>query len=173
MSPRHPAHQGGRGELNEAQTRFELIDPVLTGERGWNRADIRVEETLPPVDIVYGKGRRRAKGWTDYVLQHPLADGSEPMPLAILEAKRAGLPPEHGLQQGKGYRVGRLHNVPFVFSSNGHLFVEYDEETGFTSEPEEFQEQLFDPMKQTTRNQVPITRQRSLTLAIPPLVSQL
>ena len=44
-------------------------------------------------------------------------------------------PPEHGLQQGKDYRVGELNNVPFVFSSNGHQFVEYDEATGQTSEP--------------------------------------
>lgn len=39
------------------------------------------------------------------------------------------------MQQGKGYRVGKLNHVPFVFSSNGHLFVEYNEETGATSEP--------------------------------------
>ena len=61
--------------------------------------------------------------------------GTEPVPLAIIEAKREEKPPEHGLQQGKGYRVGQLHAVPFVFSSNGHQFVEYDEESGFTTEP--------------------------------------
>ena len=27
------------------------------------------------------------------------------------------------------------HNVPFVFSSNGHLFVEYDHLTGLTTAP--------------------------------------
>ncbi len=86
-------------------------------------------------DIVYGKGRRRLKGRTDYVLRRPLTSGGEPIPLAILEAKHEGLPPEHGLQQGKGYRVGKLHNVRFVFSSNGHQFVEYDEDSGVTSEP--------------------------------------
>ena len=42
---------------NEAQTRFDLIDPKLI-ERDWERADIRIEETLSAVDIVYGKGRR-------------------------------------------------------------------------------------------------------------------
>jgi len=52
-----------------------------------------------------------------------------------MEAKHEGLPPEHGLQQGKGYRIGQLHHVPFIFSSNGHLFVEYNEETGVTSDP--------------------------------------
>ncbi len=118
---------------NEAQTRFDLIDPALF-ECGWERPDIRIEETLPAVDIVYGKGRRRPKGRTDYVLRRPLEPGTEPMPLAIIEAKREGLPPEHGLQQGREYRTGHLHHVPFVFSSNGHMFVEYDEENGITSE---------------------------------------
>ena len=120
---------------SEAQVRFELIDPTLE-ERGWNRrTDIKVEETAKTVDIVHGQPRRRPAGRTDYVLRRPLTPGTEPIPLAILEAKHEGLPPEHGLQQGKDYRVGHLHHVPFVFSSNGNLFVEYDEETGVTSEP--------------------------------------
>src|SRR5262245_20169239 len=119
---------------NEAQTRFELMDPALRDCVG-ARSDIRLEETLPAVDIVYGKGRRRPKGRTDYVLRRPLEPGTEPIPLAIIEAKREGLPPEHGLQQGRQYCTGHLHHVPFVFSSNGHQFVEYDEATGQTSEP--------------------------------------
>src|SRR5580765_7406369 len=57
---------------NEAQTRFELIDPVLIEQRGWARADIRIEETAAPVDVIYKKGKRRPKGRTDYVLRHPL-----------------------------------------------------------------------------------------------------
>ena len=120
---------------NEAQTRFELIDPALE-TRGWRRSEISIEvKTAPQIDIVDGKPRRRPAGRTDYILRRPLADGGEPIPLAIIEAKREGLPPEHGLQQGKDYRVGELNNVPFVFSSNGHQFVEYDEATGQTSEP--------------------------------------
>lgn len=120
---------------NEAQTRFELIDPALE-VRGWNRrTDIRVEETAKPIDIVNHQPRKRPAGRTDYVLRRPLTPGTEPIPLAILEAKHEGLPPEHGLQQGKGYHIGQLHHVPFIFSSNGHLFVEYDEVTGTTSEP--------------------------------------
>lgn len=71
----------------------------------------------------------------DYLLQRPLKIGTEPLPLAILEAKHEGLPPEHGLQQAKGYCLGKLHNTPFVFSSNGHLFVEYDQDSGATSDP--------------------------------------
>src|ERR1700690_90596 len=103
---------------NEAQTRFDLIDPALTGECGWARTDIHVEKTASPVDIVYKRGRRRPKGRTDYVLCRPLRPDTEPIPLAIIEAKAESLPPAHGLQQGKSYLVGQLHNVPFVFSSN-------------------------------------------------------
>lgn len=46
---------------NVAQTRFGLIDSALE-QRGWLRSDIRIEETAAPVDIVYHKGQRRAKG---------------------------------------------------------------------------------------------------------------
>ncbi len=110
----------------EAKTRLDLIDPALI-KRGWDRADIRVEETAKKVNIIQGRGMRRPVGRTNYVLRRPLVEGSEPVPLAILEAKREGLPATHGLQQGKGYRGGYLHHVPFVFFSNGNLFVEYDE----------------------------------------------
>ncbi|MBD2006498.1 MULTISPECIES: restriction endonuclease subunit S [Cyanophyceae] len=37
---------------------------------------------------------------------------------------------------------------------------------------EDFQNQLVEAMKQTTRNQVPITRQRQMTLLLPPLTEQ-
>lgn len=119
---------------NEAQTRFELIDPMLIDHCGWRREDIKLEQTAPKIDIVRGKGYRRPAGRTDYLLFRPLSDDAMAVPLAIIEAKREGLPPEHGLQQGKGYLVGKLHHVPFVFSSNGHQFVEYNEETGIASE---------------------------------------
>ena len=119
---------------NEAQTRFELIDPILIDHCGWHRQDIRVEQTAAQIDIVAGKGYRRPAGRTDYLLFRALSEDSEPIPLAIIEAKHEGLPPEHGLQQGKRYQRGKLHHVPFVFSSNGHQFVEYNEKSGITSE---------------------------------------
>lgn len=124
---------------SEAQVRYELIDPALE-TRGWKRTDVRVEEIPGTIDIVNHQPRRRPKGRSDYVLRRPLEPGAEPVPLAIIEAKHEGFPPEHGLQQGKGYRVGQLNHVPFVFSSNGHLFVEYDEESCTTSEPKPLSE---------------------------------
>ena len=75
-------------QRNEAQVRFELIDPALE-DRGWiRRTDIRVEETARPIDIVNHQPRKRPAGRTDYVLRHPLTPGAEPIQLAILEAIR-------------------------------------------------------------------------------------
>ena len=90
MSNNQPAQRSGGLKLNEAQTRFELIDPALA-RCGWQPGtDIKVEETAAPVDIIYGKGKRRPKGRTDYVLRRPLTTEDEPIALAILEAKREG-----------------------------------------------------------------------------------
>ena len=119
---------------NEAQTRFELIDPMLIDHCGWRRQDIRIEQTAPQIDIIHGKGYRRPSGRTDYLLCRPLSEDGEPIPIAIVEAKKESLPAEHGLQQARRYRIGKLNHIPFVFSSNGHQFVEYNEETGITSE---------------------------------------
>ena len=47
---------------NEAQTRLDLIDPMLIEQRGWHREDLRVEVTAAQIDIVYGKGQRRPTG---------------------------------------------------------------------------------------------------------------
>ena len=37
--------------------------------------------------------------------------------------------------QAKGYLRASQHNVQFVFSSNGYMFVEFDRSTGMTTEP--------------------------------------
>ena len=57
---------------NEAQTRFEMIDPALENW-GWDRrTDVRVEETAKPIDIVHHQARERAAGRTDNLLRRPL-----------------------------------------------------------------------------------------------------
>ena len=96
---------------NEAQSRFDLIDPALEA-CDLLRSDIRIEETAAQVDIVYGKGQRRAKGRTEYMLRRPPEPVTEPIPLAIIEAKREGLHPEHGLRQGKNYPACSYTNGP-------------------------------------------------------------
>jgi type I restriction enzyme R subunit len=71
----------------------------------------------------------------DYVLRVKVNPETQPVAVALIEAKAEHLPPAHGLEQAKLYASCKRLNVPFVFSSNGHLFVEYDRFTGKTSPP--------------------------------------
>ncbi|MGH7315959.1 MAG: DEAD/DEAH box helicase family protein, partial [Candidatus Rokuibacteriota bacterium] len=116
----------------ESDTRAKLIDPALHA-CGWMEDLIRREETAGAVEIVDGRPRRRAKGRVDYTLRVKLDESSQPVAVALIEAKAEHLPPGHGLEQGKAYGACRRLNVAFVFSSNGHMFVEFDRITGVTS----------------------------------------
>lgn len=119
---------------SEADTRAKLIDPAIHA-RGWSEDFICREVTLGAVEIVNGKGRRRSSGRTDYTLRIRVNADTQPVAVALIEAKKDTLPPGHGLTQAKGYLEASRHNVQFVFSSNGHLFVEFDRSTGMTSPP--------------------------------------
>jgi type I restriction enzyme R subunit len=121
-------------DLNEADTRAKLIDPAIH-KRGWTEDLIRREETAGTVEIINGKARRRSRGKIDYVLRVKVNVDTQPVALALMEAKKESLPPGHGLTQAMGYAECRRLNVRFVFSSNGHQFVEFDNLTGFTSAP--------------------------------------
>jgi type I restriction enzyme R subunit len=123
--------------LSESDTRAKLIDPALHA-RGWTENLIRREETAGAIEIVDGKPRKRAKGRVDYLLRVAVNAESQPVAVALIEAKAEHLPPDHGLEQAKFY-CKRFH-VPFVFSSNGHLFIEYDNFTGKTSAPKPLSE---------------------------------
>lgn len=120
--------------LSEADTRAKLIDPALH-QRGWTEEHIRREETAGTIEIIDGKPRRRGKGRTDYTLRVKVNIDTQPVAVAVLEAKAEHLPPTHGLEQGKLYAACKRLNVPFVIATNGHLFVEYDRFTGLTSAP--------------------------------------
>lgn len=116
---------------NEADTRAKLVDPALH-TNGWTENLIRREETAGAVRIVAGRPRREAKGKVDYVLRIQVEPGTQPIAVALIEAKAEKFPPTHGLQQAKLYASTLRLNVPFVFASNGHQFVEYDATTGIT-----------------------------------------
>jgi len=115
--------------LSEADTRAKLIDPALHS-RGWTEALIRREETGQGIDIIDGRPKRRQRGRTDYLLRIRVNISTQPVAVALIEAKRSDEPPDKGLEQAKEY--ARLNHVPFVYSSNGHLFTEYDYFTGKT-----------------------------------------
>ncbi|HQG62510.1 MAG TPA: DEAD/DEAH box helicase family protein [Bacteroidales bacterium] len=120
--------------FNEADTRAKLIDPAIH-KRGWTEDLIRREETAGAVEIIGGKARRRSRGKIDYVLRVRVNKESQPAAVALIEAKKESLPPGHGLDQAKGYAECRRLNIKFIFSSNGHQFVEFDCFTGLTSPP--------------------------------------
>jgi len=124
----------GMASFSEADTRAKLIDPAIH-QRGWTEDLIRREETAGAIEISTGGPRRRSKGRVDYVLRIKVTQESQPVAVALIEAKAERLPPTHGLEQVKLYATCKRLNVPYVYASNGHLFVEYDRFTGKTTAP--------------------------------------
>ncbi len=90
------------------------------------------QETAGAIELQGGRARRRSRGRVDYVLRVKTAPDSQPVAVALIEAKAEDLPAAHGLEQGKLYAVTRRLNVPFVFASNGHRVVEFDRTAGIT-----------------------------------------
>jgi type I restriction enzyme R subunit len=128
---------------NEADTRAKLIDPALHA-RQWievvrhehrdTHGEIHREQSAMRIDILDGKPLKRGRGRVDYLLRAYIGDHDYPLTLAFVEAKKESLPPTQGLEQVKEY--ARRHAVKFVYSSNGHQFVEYDATSGKTTEPQ-------------------------------------
>ena len=110
---------------NEHLTRVELIDPKLY-DLGWTGALIREEKTPGGSDIIDGRPVKRS-GRTDYLLCLPILPGKPPLAVGVLEAKAEDKLPSLGIQQAR--RDAMKHHVPFVFSTNGHLFAEFAEDT--------------------------------------------
>ena len=114
-------------ERPEARTRRELIDPVLV-QCGWTDGMIRREETFwSKLD-----GLRRQ---VDYALYVTPSFATKPVLIAYLEAKHDGLPPGYGLEQARLYAEGRQTQIRWVFSTNGHEFVQFDRKTQQRSGP--------------------------------------
>ena len=109
-------------DLNEAETRAELIDPALK-EAGWGVVDnsqIR-REFITRGRLICG-GKRSEPDIADYVLVY------RGQKLAVLEAKRVSLPDTEGLAQAKRYAT-RLQSR-FAYSTNGKGIYRVDMETG-------------------------------------------
>jgi len=84
--------------LNEAETRAELIDPLIK-VAGWGVVEgSRVErESVISQGRLQGAGKRSKKEIADYVLVY------RNQKLAVIEAKRTSLSVTEGLGQAKNY----------------------------------------------------------------------
>jgi len=109
--------------MNEAETRAELIDPLLTAA-GWGVVEgsrIRREFPITPGRIE-GGGKRGKALIADYVLQYRNTK------LAVLEAKADSLPLTEGVAQAKDY-AAKLQ-IRFTYASNGKGVYAIDMDTG-------------------------------------------
>ncbi|TVS05873.1 MAG: DEAD/DEAH box helicase [Cyanobium sp. PLM2.Bin73] len=98
--------------MNEAETRAELIDPLLAAA-GWGVVEgsrIRREFSITPGRIE-GGGRRGKPLTADYVLTYRNTQ------LAVVEAKPNAAPLTEGVAQAKDY-AGKLQ-LRFTYASNG------------------------------------------------------
>lgn len=121
--------------LNEADTRYHLIDPVLR-QKGYDDPQRIRLETPAPVEPIGPKGRRsKGAGRTDYLLCVQVGDMPKPLPVAVLEAKKEDEDPLKGMQQAKGYADCTRFDVQYVFASNGHLYGDYDKPSGIQTGP--------------------------------------
>lgn len=108
--------------MNEAETRAELIDPALKAA-GWGIIEgsrIR-REVIAPGRLI-GNGKRAQSDIADYVLVYR---GEK---LAVIEAKKRGLPDTEGLGQAKKY--AEKLQTRFAYSTNGIGLYQVDMHTG-------------------------------------------
>jgi|WetSurSiteA1Bulk_404760.scaffolds.fasta_scaffold04537_2 type I restriction enzyme, R subunit len=121
--------------MNEAETRMELIDPILR-EKGWTYGleTLRLEKTLGANGFdAQGKPQKLKAGRVDYLLCIKTNDAAQPIPIAFIEAKDANAAVTKSLDQAINYAY--RHHVPFVYATNGHQFVEYNCQSKITSDP--------------------------------------
>jgi hypothetical protein len=112
--------------LRELQTCVTLIDPALKA-RGWTSDLVRREAHFRD------KRDDRSKR-IDYALSLRRGNGRLRL-VALIEAKHEGLAPDYGLGQAIDYAAGRRERIPFVFSTNGRHYVQFNRSTKTQSSP--------------------------------------
>lgn len=117
--------------MNEAQTRYDLINPALEAA-GWGEVEdsrIRVEYPITKGRLV-GHGQRQDPLIADYVLEY------KGRRLGVIEAKKRDKYYTDGVGQAKRY-AGRL-TAPFAYSTNGDRIYAINMEAGDEGEVEAF-----------------------------------
>jgi type I restriction enzyme, R subunit len=108
--------------MNEAETRAELIDPALK-DAGWGKVEgSRVRREMIAPGRILGGGQREKAQFADYVLVY------RNHKLAVIEAKRDGLPDTEGVGQAKEY--AEKLQCRFAYSTNGLGIYQIDMKTG-------------------------------------------
>lgn len=108
--------------MNEAETRAELIDPVLAAA-GWGVVgDSRTRREVIAPGRLTGSGKRSTAKAADYVLVYHNTK------LASVEAKAVGKPVGEGVGQAKDY-AERLQ-TRFAYATNGKAIYRIDMQTG-------------------------------------------
>ena len=114
-------------ESSEAQTRRELIDPAVTAA-GWDNPphSVTPEEAVTDGRIIplgQKKAKRGSQLFADYVLRY-----NRDFKIAVVEAKKKGVPADTGLQQAQEY--AEMLDVKFAYATNGLDIIEFDFLTG-------------------------------------------
>ncbi|WP_300328782.1 EcoAI/FtnUII family type I restriction enzme subunit R [Fusobacterium sp.] len=115
--------------MSEADVRAKYIDPSLR-KAGWDEEEqIRREKSFTDGRIIVkrNKATRAKRKAADYILNY-----RPNYPVAIVEAKNNTLPIGEGMDQAKEY--GEILDIPFIYTSNGENFVEFDRFTGIERE---------------------------------------
>jgi type I restriction enzyme R subunit len=122
------------GVMTEADTCREFVTPRLV-EAGWSVAPHVIGEqrtfTNGRIIVAGGRVRRGKQKRADYLLYL-----RRDYPLAVVEAKEAGVPVETGVQQARAY--AEILGLKFAYATNGHRIVEIDYTAGTEREVDRF-----------------------------------
>lgn len=120
--------------LTEADTCRELVTPQIQ-QAGWSSAPYSIGEQHQITDgrilLIGGKARRAKQRRADYLLYY-----RRDFPIAVVEAKEAGLPAENGVQQAREY--AQLLGLRFAYATNGRRIIEIDYTTGTEREVDRY-----------------------------------
>jgi type I restriction enzyme R subunit len=128
--------------MTEADTCRELVTPKIV-MAGWSVEPFAIGEqrtfTNGRIFVAGGKVRRGKQRRADYLLFF-----RRDFPLAVVEAKEAGLPAENGVQQAREY--AEALGLKFAYATNGHRIIEIDYLAGTEREVERYAtpQELFD-----------------------------
>lgn len=120
--------------LTEADTCREFVTPALQ-LAGWGKSPHAIGEqhaiTAGRIALVGGKPRRGKQRRADYILYL-----RRDFPIAVVEAKEAGLPAENGVQQAREY--AEMLGLRFAYATNGRRIIEIDYDAGTEREIERY-----------------------------------